>query len=515
MNAAGSASTRATSAARAAGVQVGRHHRLEALRGAAGREGRRDDELGQSSALRLPHRILPAPPVCRCRQRQLLTEQTLGDAGPEGCQARALEHAGAGCVGHHHFSGAQRLQQAGHPECRIGAQLERIEPFIVDAAQHDMHPLQTLHRLEEHLPIAHREVTAFDQRDAEVAREEDLLEVRFVQRTRGQQHDARPLARRCQRPQPVEPRLKRRGHALHVQFGKRFRKLACDGEPVFQQVAQSRRCLQALRQHPPAALGPAREIERRHVQVHATGRHDAVRRPQVLRVGEHQRRRQHGVAQQRLRAVYVGQRGIEQSRALHHTALDPGPLVGIDDEWQQLQRPRAARIALGGMHVVGGAVLAHALLHACGARGQFRRGRADAAQRLEEGAPHLTRRGFRRSRRVGAVAQFVERFLRGDTGPAQCPLRGAVQGLRGPLGRVIGHACIMPTMAFGGRPRSSGARSPAHQGRRRSSVSGNSLLRSAGASMRCAKPSPGEWPIAKKRPSRRLSASYALTGKVA
>ena len=52
------------------------------------------------------------------------------------------------------------------------------------------------------------------------------------------------------------------------------------------------------------------------------------------------------------------------------------------------------------------------------------------------------------------------------------------------------------------------------QGLRRSSVNGNSRLRCAGGSMRRAKPCSGVWPNAKKRASRRLSASYAFTGKV-
>jgi hypothetical protein len=187
------------------------------------------------------------------------------------------------------------------------------------------------------------------------------------------------------------------------------------------------------------------------VQVHAARRHDAVRRPQVLRVREHQRRRQQRVAQQRLRAVHVGQRRIEQARALDHAALDGGPLVDTDDERQQLQRPFAARVALRRMHVVGGAVFVHASLHARRTRRQLARRRtAVDAERIEEGLPHGARRALRRTGCAGGVAQLVEGFLCGDAGPAQ-----AAPGIGGSdwlLGRPVGHLHIMPMSAVRRRP---------------------------------------------------------------
>ncbi len=151
-----------------AGVEVGRHGRLEALRGGAGRKRRRHHEVAQPRPLRLPHRILATPPVRGGRQQQWLVEQSARHAGPERGQTGAFEHAGPGHVGKYHLAGAQGLQQARNPERGVGAQLQRIEPFVVDTAQHHVHPFQALHRLQEHPAATHGEVAAFDQRDAQI-----------------------------------------------------------------------------------------------------------------------------------------------------------------------------------------------------------------------------------------------------------------------------------------------------------------------------------------------------------
>ena len=92
--------------------------------------------------------------------------------------------------------------------------------------QHDVHALEALHGLQEHLAVAHREVAALDQRDAQVARQEHLLEHKSrASRARREQHDARTLAGRTQRAQGVQPVRRSSCHALHAQLGERLGKL--------------------------------------------------------------------------------------------------------------------------------------------------------------------------------------------------------------------------------------------------------------------------------------------------
>ena len=54
--------------------------------------------------------------------------------------------------------------------------------------------LQAAERLQEHAAVAHRQVAALDQREAEVAREVGVLEVGLVVRPGREQHDARVVA---------------------------------------------------------------------------------------------------------------------------------------------------------------------------------------------------------------------------------------------------------------------------------------------------------------------------------
>ena len=406
------------------------HHRREAARHRAGREGRHDQVVAQPRAGRLPDAGLAAPPAGVRRQLQGLAQQPVGDAGPEGTQARALEHAGAGRVGQHQLAGAHRLHQAGHAQRRVRAQLQRVEPLVVDPAQQHMHLLQPAERLQIEPVAAHRQVRALHQRDAEVAGQEDMLEVGLVARPRRQQRDARVRPGRAVAQQALDHRAEGRGHPLHLQRAEGLGKLLADDQPVLQQIAQARGRLGALADHPPAAVGRARQVEGHHMQPAVARRAHAVHRPQVLRMRQHQRGRQQAVMQQVLRAVEIGQRRVEQPRALAHAGLDVAPLVGRDQQRQQLQRPGACALAAFGIDVVGRAVLAHPALHPRQARGQIQP--AGHAVGLEEAFPHRRQAGGGR-RGSGSdehPAQLV--MMSGRSGQRRCG------GQKGRPGRLVG-----------------------------------------------------------------------------
>ena len=73
-----------------------------------------------------------------------------------------------------------RAESARHPQRGIGAQRRGITVFIVQAAQHHMHALETFAEFSNRRAVAHREIRAFDQREAQVAREKNMLEISFV-----------------------------------------------------------------------------------------------------------------------------------------------------------------------------------------------------------------------------------------------------------------------------------------------------------------------------------------------
>ena len=306
-----------------------------------------------------PDARLAAPPARVRRQQQLLAEHPPCHLRPERAQPRAFQHTRSRRIRHHHLARPNRLHQSRHTQGRIRAQLQRVEPLVVHPAQQHMHPFQPVQRLEVDLLVPHRQVRPLDQRHAQVTREEDMLEIGLVARTRRQQGHARALTRRADPQQPVHQRPERRCNPLHLEFAERLGELLADDEPVFQQVAEAGRGLRTVADDAPLPVRPAGKVERHHLQpVPACGA-DTVHRAQVLRVGQHQRRGKVTVVQQVLLTVDVGQHRVEQPRPLFHPGLDPGPLLRRDQQRQQLQRPRTRAVATFGVDVVGRAVLAH------------------------------------------------------------------------------------------------------------------------------------------------------------
>ncbi len=84
----------------------------------------------------------------------------------------------------------------GHAEVRIGTQLDRVAEAIVHAPQNYVHLLQSFERLQVNAAVAHRQIAALNQREAEIAREIGMLEVGFVEWSGREQNNARILALR-------------------------------------------------------------------------------------------------------------------------------------------------------------------------------------------------------------------------------------------------------------------------------------------------------------------------------
>lgn len=286
-----------------------------------------------------------------------------------------------------------------------------------------MHGAQALQGLEVEPLVAHREIVALDQRDAQVARDVGVLEVGLVVGPGRQQHDVRRLAGRAHALEALHHRVVGGGQALHVQRLEGLRELPRNGQPVLQQVAQARGSLGALRHHPPVAVGPAREVEGGDAQPGVARRAHAMHRAQVAGVALHQGGRQQAFCQQLLRPVDVGQDAVEEAHALQRAGLDRGPALGRDDQREEVERPGPLRPAGVGIHVVGDAVVADLALQADGAPGQV--AEALGAELLEEAGPVRCQRsafgglGFgahgRGRGRGGGVMQ--RRRLRGHAEP--------------------------------------------------------------------------------------------------
>ena len=253
--------------------------------------------------------------------------------------------------------------------------------------------------------VAHRQVFAFDQTQAQVTRQIGVLKVTLVVGPGREQSDARLSALWCAAFDAVHQSAVARGQALHLQAGKGLRELARDGDAVFQQIAQARRRLRALAHHPPTAIGAVRQVKRGDVQPRAIDGLHTVHGTQKTGVSLHQGGGQQGAAQQVAGAIQVGHDGVEQARALQHAGLDVCPIAGAHDHREQVQRPRALRPTCVGVDVVGDAVVAHLALQLFVSARDFGRGvgTVDVAEFKEA----LPMRAQWRITGVGLGAQLV------------------------------------------------------------------------------------------------------------
>ena len=345
-------------------AQLAAEHGLEAVVRGRARVGRLDGAIAQLRQHRFHGCALAAPPGRQGRQLQLLADEASRQRRQEAQQRRRLEEGRARHVGHEHVAGTDCLQEAGHAERGVGPQFERVEELVVQPLDEAVHRAQPLQRLEIEPLVAHREVAALDQRDAEVSRKVGVLEISFVVGAGREQRNVRRHAGRAHGLQAFHHGAVSCSEPLHVEGLEGLRELARDGQAVFEQVAQARRRLGALRHHPPVAVGSTRQVESGDVQPGVAGRLHAVHGAQVARMSAHQRRRQQAFGQQLLRAVHVGHHAVEHAHALQDACLDLRPAFGRNDQRKKVERPRALRPVGIGVDVVGDAVVADLPLQA-------------------------------------------------------------------------------------------------------------------------------------------------------
>ena len=99
--------------------------------------------------------------------------------------------AGADRVGDRDRAGAVGAHQPGHAEQRVGAELERVDEVVVEAAVDGVDAREPVGRAHVADVVADDEVRGLDELDAHLAREERVLEVGAVERARRPDDDGR------------------------------------------------------------------------------------------------------------------------------------------------------------------------------------------------------------------------------------------------------------------------------------------------------------------------------------
>ena len=252
--------------------------------------------------------------------------------------------------------GADHLQQTGHAQRGIGAQFQRVQKFIVEPLEQAVHRLQSFEGFKEQAVVAHHQVAAFDQRQAQVARQVGVFKIGFVVRAGRQQHHT-AFGDRAGGPHAVNQRAVSGGQTLHFHVAKGIREQQGNCQPIFQQVAQARRSLGALGHHRPLAVRTVGDVKCRNVQVGAARWLVTVHGAQVAGVAMHQSTWQQAVRQQGLWAVDIGHDTVQQPGALRHPNFDFGPVPLRHDHREQVQRPGPLRAIGICVNVVGHAVV--------------------------------------------------------------------------------------------------------------------------------------------------------------
>ena len=401
--------------------------------------------------------------------RSCSPSRRVADGGQVGHQRGVLQDAGAQAVDDAHPPAAHGLDQAGDAELGVAAQLERVAPGGVDAAQDDVDALEAAEDPHLHPAVAHDEVAALHEREAERGGDERLV-VRRLRLAAGRQDDHPRVgevaggALQQRRAQGAEERLHPVQPGLAVELGQHPRQ----HPPVLHRVAQARRRLGPVGQHPPLAAVVAAQVgggeHQRARVVGGLAGHDA----QEPGVAVHDRRRQHALGQQPLRPVEVGEDGVEQLGALGQPDLQRRPLRGVDDERDGVQAPGAGPVAGTG---VGDAVV------------------GERADDVVVDAAQVGRR--QRHRELG---QALPRRAQGAVGPHDLVV---ARGAAGPVERGLGDPGGVLAQDRHDRK---GPR-PDYLARRRSRVCGYSSVAARRPASRIAATSrrPAVWPWRSKR----------------
>ena len=283
----------------------------------------------------------PAPQGVDVLERRLLAQVVLDDLGHIGVDEFVVTDAVAHRTRDDHVAGAGGVEQAGHPQHRVRAELHRVEEVVVDAAIDDIDPLLTLGGAHVHDVVAAEQVTALDEFDAHQPSQQRMFEVRRIGHARSENHDVGVgLVERRRRPQRAQQMARIVADRPHPVRGEQVRKHPRHGAPVLDHIRHTRRRAQVVLQHPELAVLVANEVDTGDVDANPVGRADICRLPVKVLTRVDKSFGQHPIAQDLLRAVHIIEEQFERLHTLGDAALEFGPFGCRDDARQNVEWER-------------------------------------------------------------------------------------------------------------------------------------------------------------------------------
>lgn len=323
-----------------------------------------------------------APPGGGVGNEDFLAKETAAEGGEEGEQGRGFGEAGTDRIGDADIAGAHGFKQAGDAEEGILTEFQGIAEAIVHAAEDDIDLLEPLKGFDKDLAVAHGEVAAFHEGEAEITAEVGVLEVGFVERTGGEQDDAGAFAPDVIRGDAVEVIAEDAveiGEALDLEIADVIRQGAGQDDAVFQDITGTGGSLGAVRKTPPTAIRPAGEVHGVKVQPGVFRGADPVAGELIAGIAQHDAWGQGPFLEQALGAVEIGQDGIEQPGALDQALFQGGPFVRGDDEGHGVEFPGPVHPAGVTVDIISDAIFRDGSPRLIRAGGQA--SRAEAVQR--------------------------------------------------------------------------------------------------------------------------------------
>ena len=165
-----------------------------------------DDELVEPVEHLLERARVFEPPGVDVRQDRLLAEVVPDQVGQVGVDELVVGDAVADRVGDRHVAQPRGQQQSWAAEHRVGAELQRVEELVVDAAVDHVDPRGAGGRAHPDPPARAEQVAALDEFDAHEPREQGVLEVGGVEDAGREHHDGRV----------VDPRRRARAQRLRA-----------------------------------------------------------------------------------------------------------------------------------------------------------------------------------------------------------------------------------------------------------------------------------------------------------
>ncbi len=374
-----------------------------------------------------------APVAGRAGEQRRFPEQSLGQLGQEALQPGTFQDATADRVHHSHRAAVLCLDQAGHAEPRVGAQIERVGVGGIDAAKDHVDAFERTQRAHPQSAVTNHQVGALDQRETQQRGEIRLIEGGFGVNARAQDDDHRILnAVGCRVDQRQPQRLSKwrrrpRSHLL-VEVGQCLRK----HPPVSERISGAGGGLGPIGVHLEAAVGAPADIAGMHEELVVSRHLDSIGGPDVTGMGEQQFRWQHALDERASVAVHVGQHGVEHPGSLHQSGFEHVPVVSGHHQRQRVQAPRSRLVVTIGDGLFGGidtGVSDVVVVHQPAYRG---------VQPAHAGPSAITDRVGEVGPRRADVSDLVEELVVADNRPLKRGWAQVEQRLLGTRGAISG-----------------------------------------------------------------------------